>query len=151
MDVAYEYMLDRQHGGINTEADYAYRGRASRSCEFTPKAVGAVITGWVDVPVGDEVALMHAVATVGPISIGVDARAWQFYFGGVFPAWLCSTSPSEMDHGVAIVGYGTTAAGTDYWIIKNSWSAAWGEGGYLRLHRGSNACGISNAASYPLV
>ncbi|KAJ1620764.1 hypothetical protein T492DRAFT_377449 [Pavlovales sp. CCMP2436] len=52
---------------------------------------------------------------------------------------------------IAIVGYGTTAAGTDYWIIKNSWSAAWGEGGYLRLHRGSNACGISNAASYPLV
>lgn len=141
-----------QAGGIDTEEAYAYTPRESRGgCHYTPSAVGAIIRGWVDVPVGDEEALLRAVATVGPISVGVDARLWQFYLGGTFPAFLCSSSPASMDHGVAIVGYGSTEAGKPYWIVKNSWGAGWGEGGYMRLYRGANACGVANAATYPLV
>ena len=98
---------------------------------------------------GDEDALLDAVATVGPISIAVDASmAWQLYFGGIMHGVLCSSNPKKMDHGVAIVGYGTEH-GTDYWIIRNSWGAGWGEHGYVRIVRGKNACGLANAASYP--
>jgi|EP01043_Picozoa_sp_COSAG02_P049734 hypothetical protein len=32
----------------------------------------------------------------------------------------CSSSPLKMDHGVAVVGYGTDEVGGDYWIIRNS-------------------------------
>ena len=76
--------------------------------------------------------------------------SWQLYFGGIMGTLLCSSNPSKMDHGFAIVGYGTDG-GKDYWIVRNSWGASWGEHGYVRLLRGKNACGIANGASYPIL
>jgi KDEL-tailed cysteine endopeptidase len=45
-----------------------------------------------------------------------------------------------------VVGYGP-----DYWIVKNSWGADWGEKGYVRIadKAGQGICGINKDASYP--
>ena len=41
------------------------------------------------------------------------------------------------DHAVVAVGWGTDESiGEDYWLIKNSWGAAWGEDGYIKIKRG---------------
>lgn len=44
-------------------------------------------------------------------------------------------------HDVKIIGWGEEA-GIPYWIIANSWNTEWGEGGFFRIVRGSNECGI---------
>jgi cathepsin L len=98
------------------------------------------------VPRYDEEALAVAVSNQ-PVSVGVDANNFQFYDGGVMTADSCGT---DLNHAVTIVGYGTAEDGSLYWLIKNSWGETWGEGGYLRLERGFNTCGVAMLASYPV-
>jgi len=149
MDDAFDYVLTKQHGAIDTESAYPYTGR-SGTCHYQSAKSGATLGGWTDIEAGDEDALLDAVATVGPVSIAVDASiGWQLYFGGIMHPTLCSSNPKKMDHGVAIVGFGTEN-GKDYWVVRNSWGASWGEHGYARIIRGKNACGLANAASYPV-
>ena len=55
----------------------------------------------------------------------------------------------SMDHAVDVVGYGTDPQWGDYWIVRNSWSPAWGEQGYIRLSKPKVAqCGWNVGAAY---
>ncbi|KAI6178353.1 (pine wood nematode) hypothetical protein [Aphelenchoides besseyi] len=149
MDFAFEYV--KENKGIDTESSYPYRG-TQRRCHFNKADVGADDTGFVDLPEGDEEALKTAVATQGPISIAIDAghSSFQMYKTGVYYEPNCS--PVALDHGVLVVGYGTDPEHGDYWIVKNSWSDAWGEAGYIRMARNrDNHCGVASKASYPLI
>jgi C1A family cysteine protease len=72
------------------------------------------------------------------------------YSGGIINSAKCG---SNLDHGVLVVGYGTEK-GQDYWILKNSWGASWGESGYFRIKRdmtqdGTGICGLQEEPSYP--
>ena len=110
----------------------------------------ATIKGYEDVPANNEAALMKAVANQ-PVSVAVDAgdRTFMFYSGGVMTG-SCGT---ELDHGIAAIGYGVESDGTKYWLLKNSWGTTWGEKGFLRMEKDISdkrgLCGLAMKASYP--
>lgn len=88
-------------------------------------------SGYVKLPKNSAEALETALATVGPVAVTVAAN-WATYGGGIFsggcadiPGYSCS-----LDHAVVAVGYAS-----DYWLVRNSWGAGWGEKGYIRLSR----------------
>uniref|UniRef100_A0A1I8FI05 Pept_C1 domain-containing protein n=1 Tax=Macrostomum lignano TaxID=282301 RepID=A0A1I8FI05_9PLAT len=113
--------------------------------------VAANCTGFVTSRTGSEDKLKEAVANVGPVSVAIDAShpSFQHYQSGVYNEPACNSQ--QLDHGVLVVGYGTLS-GSDYWLVKNSWSDMWGEKGYIRMSRNkNNQCGIASTASYPTV
>ncbi|KAJ4786623.1 hypothetical protein LUZ62_037869 [Rhynchospora pubera] len=146
MDYAFEYIKNNR--GVTTEAAYSYTAQDG-TCHSSNPVVK--IDGHEKVPANDEKALLKAVANQ-PISVSIEAsgRPFQFYSKGVFSG-PCGT---DLDHGVAVVGYGATTDGTKYWIVRNSWGSNWGEGGYIRFKRDitskTGLCGIAMDGSYPI-
>ena len=150
MDYGFEYIIKNK--GITTEAAYPYTATGPNKCVAAGLPVAATLSGYKDVPVNSETALMTAIALT-PVSVAVEAdqSVFQFYNGGVMDS-ACGTA---LDHGVLAVGYGTLG-GKDYYLVKNSWGADWGAKGYIMLARGAKfnpagQCGIQMAASYPVV
>ena len=54
------------------------------ACHFKNKNVGATDSGYVDIPTGQEDKLKEALATIGPISVAIDAShsSFQLYQSG---------------------------------------------------------------------
>jgi cathepsin L len=150
MDNAFEYI--RANHGIDTEAAYPYEGKDGK-CRYKTQNKGADDLGAVDIPSGDEKALQEAIATVGPVSVAIDAshESFQFYSHGVYDEPDCSSE--ELDHGVLLVGYDVEpVTNKKFWLVKNSWGTTWGKDGYIQMAReNNNQCGIASAASYPSV
>jgi len=150
MDNAFKFV---ETHGVAAEQAYPYiSGTGIRGlCKSSKESAAVVtVTGFHDVPSGDEDALKTAVAQQ-PVSVAIEAdkAVFQLYKSGVLDSRGCGT---RLDHGVLIVGYGTQKGlfgQKDYWKVKNSWGATWGDEGYLKIARGKNMCGIATQPSYP--
>ncbi|KAK4756233.1 hypothetical protein SAY87_006360 [Trapa incisa] len=114
MDYAFQYIKDS--GGITSDSNYPYQAFHGNCDALKQNSPVVSIDGYEDVPANDEDSLLKAVANQ-PVSVSIDAGGMdlQFYSEGVFTG-KCGTG---LDHGVAVVGYGTTLDGTKYWIVKN--------------------------------
>lgn len=141
MDNAFKYVMEK---GLCTEEDYPYHAK-DEDCKDDKCTAAIHIKGYEDVPAMDGEALKQAVSKA-PVSVAVeaDSAVFQMYTGGVVDSTACGTS---LNHGVLAVGY------TDeYWIVKNSWGASWGDKGYIKIAykaTGAGICGINQMNSYP--
>jgi C1A family cysteine protease len=155
MDNAFNWI--EKNDGLCTEASYPYTSGTTKtagSCTTSCSIVdGSDVMSFIDVDASSDDAMMAALAQQ-PVSIAIEAdqKDFQLYKSGVFTG-ACGTS---LDHGVLTVGYGSEN-GEDYYLVKNSWSNTWGDGGYIKLGRGSQynsgsgQCGMLMQASYPIV
>jgi len=151
---AFEYVTGAP--GLESESDYPYvAGNGSPGdCAFDASKVVAKISNftWV-IPEclgscdNQNMAQVQAkLSTVAPFAICVFAEPWQDYVGGIFNDQGCTHAYSDLDHCVQMVGYAA-----NYWIIRNSWAADWGENGYIYVSSkevNGNLCGVLDEVNF---
>jgi len=154
MDYAFLWVMQN---GICSESSYRYTsGNTGRSgaCQSSYCTSVASVSSYADVTPNSNSQMENAVCS-GPVSVAIEADQYSFqmYGGGV----LTGRCGAALDHGVLTVGYGTDYSYGDYWKVKNSWGATWGEQGYIRLckncgaNSGAGQCGLLAQPSYPIV
>ncbi|KAM8817297.1 cathepsin W isoform 2-T2 [Rhynchonycteris naso] len=157
------YITVLNNSGLASEKDYPFQGDVrTHRCQAKHQKV-AWIQDFIMLS-SNEQGIARYLATEGPITVTINKKLMQHYQKGVIKATPTTCDPHQVDHVVLLVGFGKTRSAerrqeeavssqspsrhsTPYWILKNSWGVNWGEKGYFRLHRGSNACGFTK---YPL-
>jgi len=149
MDGAFKYT--EKAGGLCSESEYSYTAKNGECKASSCGTKYNVPTGYTDVTADSPTALENAVSE-GCVSVAIEAdqTAFQHYSSGV----LTGTCGTNLDHGVLVVGYGTSGS-QDYWKVKNSWGKTWGMDGYIDICRNCDKngkkgeCGILMQPSYP--
>ncbi|KAL3307445.1 Cathepsin L2 [Cichlidogyrus casuarinus] len=136
---------------IQTSVTYPYIGKDKPCVNYTQSGINISIVH-VEHKSQEEV-LKNAVHTMGVLANAMNAVGSIYsYKSGVYyePANVCPNN--TVNHGVAIVGYGTDPKGGDYWIIRNSWGQGYGEKGYMRVARNrGNVCSIATHGMCPIL
>ena len=79
----------------------------------------------------------------------------ETYTSGVFQSASCCSGVAKalgycLQHAVTVVGYGADEDGVEYWKVKNSFGAAWGNRGYFKIAKGEDTCGIEDNVAVPI-
>lgn len=127
--------LNRLKGTVDTEDSYPYRGNQSK-CKAKEGETSTVKLKTFGRTQDDGTGkpLVASLIKYGPMGHGVDASCFAGYKGGV----ISNCTRAAIDHAVLMVAAGTDEdLKVDYYTIKNSWGAKWGEHGYVRIARGT--------------
>jgi len=151
----HEYMYS--HGlGSDTCANYIAEGSGQ---ECTAKNICDDSSGPVDEDkythfkvsehgsVDGESQMMAEIYKRGPISAFINAEPcvqWGYDNWNDETAIFSGSPGGQTNHVISIVGFGETAAGQKYWVIRNSWGTYWGNQGFFKLERGTNQLGIES-------
>lgn len=142
---AYFYMTTV---ALETESAYPYQGQAQK-CKYAANKGVVNLTAWYNVKPNNCTQVLGSVLE-GPTDVAIVSSAIQFYTGGVFNSTTCG---SNTDYDAVIVGYGTDPTSqADYWIVRPSFGASYGEQGYIRMDRNvqSSTTGICGICTYAL-
>ena len=125
--------------GTCPESAYPYQTKQG-TCKNVTSPHKAVSWGFVapngDIPSVD--AMKSALCEHGPLAVNVNATdAFQHYTGGVFNEY----ASGPIDHAVLLVGWDDNKGKKGAWLIRNSWTANWGEKGYMWIEYDCNRLG----------
>jgi len=141
---AYRYL--KRVGGIEKQINYPYTGKDGK-CKFSSLLASETVSDLFQIERDEEI-IKKALVEVGPLSVAMDASSLQFYTKGsiIRQNSKCGQKESDLNHGVLIVAFGElkeNGNGLKYWEVKNSWGTKFGDDGFFKIERGTNACGIS--------
>lgn len=144
MDSAYQYIADKK---IGTEKAYPYKARTMKCNKKNLKKKGRQgVKSYKVVKKG--VNALTSAAAKQVVSVAIEVQDdFMDYSKGVYSN-NDSDCGAELNHGVAVVGYNTTAK-KPYYIVRNSWGADWGLKGYVNMaiSKGTGTCGIASGDS----
>lgn len=133
------YAYVKQYG-LELASSYPYLATDTTGCTYDETKVATRISGTISAvrsAAGLKAALMN-----GPASISLYASDLGFrnYKSGVYDNQTC---PTTVNHAVQTVGWGTDAAsGKNYFIVRNSWGASWGDQGYIKMAESNTDLGV---------
>lgn len=123
--------------GSAPESAVSYKGRM-QTCAKASGAGGPKIDDWGFAGSGRSATvaqIKEAMVAHGPVVANVNStRSFQHYTGGVFD----DRDNGSTNHLIVLVGWDDRKGA---WLLRNSWSSKWGEGGYMWIKYGSNAVG----------
>jgi cathepsin X len=91
-------------------------------------------------PVSGVQAMKKEIFKNGPIGCGIQStNGFHAYTGGVYEEFIMYP---QINHEIAVVGWGVSDDGTEYWIGRNSWGTYWGDNGFFYLRMYKNNLGI---------
>lgn len=100
----------------------------------------------------NEQAIMEEIFEHGPVCCifkiftPMDSRNFYLHKSGIYGAgWKSEPKEFEGYHAIVLLGWGedqsipdSNGKPTKYWIMRNSWGAEWGSGGFARILKGDN-------------
>jgi C1A family cysteine protease len=150
LGVSFSYV---QSNGLQSDSSYTYQA-VQQNCVFDSTKVAVKPISLVycsnydnDPQTQCTIEIVYRILTKGPASIGIDAgnKHFQNYAGGIY-----TTKCKNDDHAVILVGYGVDSkTGLQYWTVRNSWGASWGDNGYIyvAVDQSNNfSCFVNNEA-----
>jgi cathepsin L len=118
-----------------------YRGAKDASCRIRGGQYLSLVWGFVDPDnwndkwMAPDASLKQAMCEHGALAVAVNATDdWSYYGGGVYNI----DADADINHAVTLVGWDDDLGA---WLIKNSWSRDWGDGGYMWIKYGTSRIG----------
>ena len=124
--------------GVCNESDFPYTVYDPGECTHWGDTRMA-FSSWDRILCNDIDAIKTAIMTYGVVDAAVMATtSFSSYSGGIYTDsnTSCYSSPcyyTPTNHAIALVGWGHDDVYGDYWVLRNSWGADWGEDGYMRI------------------